>query len=629
MFKSLLVANRGEIAVRVFATARRLGLRTVAVYSEADADALHVREADEAVLIGPAAARESYLVGERIIAAAKETGAEAIHPGYGFLSENAEFAEAVTAAGLVWVGPPPAAIRAMGLKDAAKALMAKAGVPVTPGYLGEDQDETTLANEAARIGFPVLIKAVAGGGGKGMRRVDRADDFAAALVSARRESKAAFGDDRVLLETYVTRPRHIEVQVFADSRGNAVHLFERDCSLQRRHQKVIEEAPAPGMDAATRAAVTSAAVKAAQAVGYAGAGTVEFIADASEGLRPDRIWFMEMNTRLQVEHPVTEMVTGLDLVEWQLRVAAGEPLPLAQDEIRLTGHAVEARLYAEATAGGRFLPSTGRLDHFRLPGAVRVDAGVEEDGEVTPFYDPMIAKLIAYAPTREGALTALCEACDEVEVWPVKTNAGFLARCLEAPDFIAGDVDTGFIDRNLETLAAPPEPSTAALSAAAGGAMLAIDDAIVEAQPSPWRELAGFRLNAEPASAVRLFLGGEPVVAEAAEHAQPRSVLITDDEHVVVFEAGEAFAFALHPPSAEAGEGEGGDGQVRSPMPGKVTAVAVKAGDSVAKGQTLMTLEAMKMEYALAAPFDGKVASLAAEVGAQVSEGAVLAVLEA
>jgi len=629
MFKSLLVANRGEIAVRVFATARRLGLRTVAVYSEADADALHVREADEAMLIGPAAARESYLVGERIIAAAKATGAQAIHPGYGFLSENAAFAEAVSAAGLIWVGPPPAAIRAMGLKDAAKALMAKAGVPVTPGYLGEDQAETTLAKEAARIGFPVLIKAVAGGGGKGMRRVDRAEDFAAALVSARREAKAAFGDDRVLLETYVARPRHIEVQVFADALGNAVHLFERDCSLQRRHQKVIEEAPAPGMDAATRAAVTSAAVKAAQAVGYVGAGTVEFIADASEGLRADRIWFMEMNTRLQVEHPVTEMVTGLDLVEWQLRVAAGEPLPLSQDEIRLTGHAVEARLYAETTARGRFLPSTGRLHHFRLPDAVRVDAGVEEDGEVTPFYDPMIAKLIAYAPTREAAITELCEACDEVEVWPVKTNAGFLSRCLEDPDFIAGDVDTGFIDRNLEALTAPPEPSIAALSAAAGGAMLAIDDAIAPAQPSPWRELAGFRLNAEPTTAVRLFLGDEPVVAEAAEHAQPRSVLITDDEHVVVFEAGEAFAFALHPPCAEAAEGEGGDGQVRSPMPGKVTAVAVKAGDTVAKGQTLLTLEAMKMEYALAAPFDGKVASLSAELGAQVSEGAVLAVLEA
>ncbi|MFC3068316.1 acetyl/propionyl/methylcrotonyl-CoA carboxylase subunit alpha [Phenylobacterium soli] len=628
MFKSLLVANRGEIAVRVFATARRLGLSTVAVYSEADAEALHVREADAAVCIGPAAARESYLVPEKIIAAAKAAGAEAIHPGYGFLSENVEFAEAVTAAGLIWVGPPPAAIRAMGLKDAAKALMDKAGVPVTPGYLGEDQSPETLAREAARIGFPVLIKAVAGGGGKGMRRVDRAEDFADALTSARREAKAAFGDDRVLLETYVTRPRHIEVQVFADSTGETVHLFERDCSLQRRHQKVIEEAPAPGMDEATRAAVTAAAVKAAQAVGYVGAGTVEFIADASEGLKPDRIWFMEMNTRLQVEHPVTEMVTGLDLVEWQLRVAAGEPLPLRQDEIRLTGHAVEARLYAEATAGGKFLPSTGRLEHFRLPVSVRVDPGVEEEGEVTPFYDPMIAKLIAYAPTREGAITELCEACDEVEVFPVKTNAGFLGRCLESPDFIAGDVDTGFIERNLDTLTAEPEPSAAALSAAAGGAMLAVEDAVAEPQPSPWRELAGFRLNAEPANAVRLFLNGRSVMARAAEDLQPRSVLITDDNHIVVFEAGEAFAFSDHPPSADAAEGGDGEAQVRAPMPGKVTAVQVKAGDQVTKGQTLLTLEAMKMEYALAAPFDGKVAELSAAVGAQVVEGAVLAVLE-
>ncbi|MDB5493488.1 MAG: bccA [Phenylobacterium sp.] len=629
MFKSLLVANRGEIAVRVFATARRMGLSTVAVYSDADAEALHVRAADAAVRIGPAAARESYLVGEKIIAAARQAGADAIHPGYGFLSENADFAEAVTAAGLTWVGPPPAAIRAMGLKDAAKALMAKAGVPVTPGYLGEDQDEAALAREAGRIGFPVLIKAVAGGGGKGMRRVDKAADFAAALTSARREAKAAFGDDRVLLETYVTRPRHIEVQVFADNHGAAVHLFERDCSLQRRHQKVIEEAPAPGMDAETRAAVTSAAVKAALAVGYQGAGTVEFIADASEGLRADRIWFMEMNTRLQVEHPVTEMVTGLDLVEWQLRIAAGEPLPLAQDQIRLTGHAVEARLYAENTAGGRFLPSTGRLDHFRLPPSLRVDAGVEEGGEVTPFYDPMIAKLIAYAPTREAALSELAQACDEVEVWPVKTNAGFLMRCLEAPDFIGGEVDTGFIERNLAALTDPAEPTAAALSAAASGAMLAGDDEFIEPEPSPWRELTGFRLNAAPASQVRLFRGGQTVLAEAVDDLQPRSVLVTEADEIVVFEAGEAFAFATHPPSADEAEGGGSDGQVRAPMPGKVTAVAVKAGDQVAKGQTILTLEAMKMEYALTAPFDGEVAELAAKVGDQVVDGALLAVLAA
>jgi propionyl-CoA carboxylase alpha chain/3-methylcrotonyl-CoA carboxylase alpha subunit len=402
MIKRLLIANRGEIARRVIRTAQRMGVQTIAVYSDADRHAPHVRDADHAVHIGASPARESYLDQAKILAAAKSSGADAIHPGYGFLSENAAFAEAVIAAGLIWVGPPPSSIRAMGLKDAAKRLMAQAGVPTTPGYLGDDQAPERLEAEAARIGYPVLIKAVAGGGGKGMRKVEAAADFAAALAGAQREAAASFGDDRVLLETYVTRPRHIEVQVFADSQGNAVHLYERDCSLQRRHQKVIEEAPAPGMDAATRAAVTDAAVKAAQAVGYQGAGTVEFIADASEGLRADRIWFMEMNTRLQVEHPVTEMVTGQDLVEWQLRVAAGEPLPLTQDQITLNGWAIEARLYAE-NPFKKFLPSTGRLEHFKLPDAfdgVRIDSGVEEGGEVTPFYDPMIAKIITHAPTR-------------------------------------------------------------------------------------------------------------------------------------------------------------------------------------------------------------------------------------
>ncbi len=624
---SLLVANRGEIARRVFATARRMGIRTVAVHSQADAGAAHVRDADTAVLIGPAAASESYLVGERIIAAAREAGADAIHPGYGFLSENADFADAVIAAGITWVGPPPAAIRAMGLKDAAKALMIQAGVPVTPGYLGENQDEALLVREAGKIGYPVLIKAVAGGGGKGMRRIDRAEDFLAGLSAAKREARASFGDDRVLLETWVTRPRHIEVQVFGDGHGNVVHLFERDCSLQRRHQKVIEEAPAPGMDAATREAVTGAAVRAAKAVGYQGAGTVEFIADASQGLKPDRVWFMEMNTRLQVEHPVTEMVTGLDLVEWQLRVAAGEPLPLTQDEITLAGHAVEARLYAENPASG-FLPSTGVLEHFQLPDGVRADAGVEEGDRISPYYDPMIAKLIVHAPTREQAIADLAEACDSVEVWPVRTNAGFLARCLEDPGFIAGDMDTGFIERGLPGLANRPEPSAAALAAACAASMLAGDSGLAEEDPSPWRELAGFRLNAPPQTAVRLFLDGQAVLAAPAPGAAPRSVLLDETGQIVVFEHGEAFAFADHPPSADRDE-TAGDGLVRAPMPGRVAGVAVKTGDAVGKGQLLMTLEAMKMEHALTAPFDATVDELPVAAGDQVAEGAVLAKLTA
>ncbi|MFN3524420.1 MAG: acetyl/propionyl/methylcrotonyl-CoA carboxylase subunit alpha [Phenylobacterium sp.] len=623
MLTSLLVANRGEIARRIFRTARRLGIATVAVHSDADADAPHVREADRAVRIGPAAARESYLVGERIIAAAKQTGAQAIHPGYGFLSENADFAEAVQAAGLVWVGPPAAAIRAMGLKDAAKALMAKAGVPVTPGYMGEDQSPERLAGEAEAIGYPVLIKAVAGGGGKGMRRVDRAEDFAAALAGCRREAAAAFGDDRVLLETYVLRPRHIEVQVFGDAHGEVVHLFERDCSLQRRHQKVIEEAPAPGMGEDARAAVCEAAVRAARAVGYVGAGTVEFIADASQGLRADRIWFMEMNTRLQVEHPVTEAVTGLDLVEWQLRVAAGEPLPLKQDAITLSGHAVEARLYAENPANG-FLPSIGPLEHLRLPAGVRVDSGVEEGGEVTPFYDPMIAKLIARGESREDALATLAGACAGVEVWPVKTNAAFLTRCLEHPDFIAGGIDTGFIDSQSADLV-PAGPSDGALAAAAAAALTVRAEATDE-PASPWRALTGFRLNAPPASHVRLFLDGRPVRAPLAAEGAGRDVLATDEGDLIVFDAGEAYAFSLDPPAGHLGE-SGGDGQLRAPMPGKVAAVGAATGDVVAKGQVLVTLEAMKMEHALVAPFDAVVERMAAATGDQVGEGVLLVAL--
>jgi acetyl/propionyl-CoA carboxylase alpha subunit len=621
MIRSLLVANRGEIACRIFRTARRMGIESVAVHSDPDAGAAHVRAADRVIAIGGAAARESYLDGARVIAAAKEAGAEAIHPGYGFLSENADFAEAVTAAGLIWVGPPPAAIRAMGLKDAAKARMIEAGVPVTPGYLGEDQDEARLAKEAARIGFPVMIKAVAGGGGKGMRKVDQARDFPAALAAARREAASSFGDDRVILETYVARPRHIEVQVFGDLHGNLVHLFERDCSLQRRSQKVIEEAPAPGMDEATRAAVTAAAVKAAQAVGYVGAGTVEFIADASAGLRADRIWFMEMNTRLQVEHPVTEAVTGLDLVEWQIRVAAGEPLPLRQDEITLSGCALEARLYAEDPAAG-FLPSVGRLDHFRLPENARVDSGYAAGDEVSAFYDPMLAKLVAHADTREAAAAALAEACDAVEAWPVRTNAGFLSRCLENPDFIAGQVDTAFIADRLADLATRPEPSQAALAAAGAAALLQATSEEVPA--SPWTSLAGFRLNGPLASETRLFLDGAPISAPLWREGAPgRNLLLGEPGEIVVFEAGEAFAFGLEPPTAVHGE-EVGDGEIRAPLPAKVAAVMAAPGQAVTRGDGLLVLEAMKMEHVLSAPFDGKVEAVLATAGDQVTEGAVL-----
>ncbi len=624
MLKRVLIANRGEIARRVIRTARRMGVETVAVYSDADAGAPHVREADAAARLGPAPARESYLDMDKVLAAARESGADSIHPGYGFLSENAAFAERVAAAGLVWIGPPASAIRAMGLKDAAKRRMAEAGVPVTPGYLGEDQSAARLAAEAQRIGFPVLIKAVAGGGGKGMRRVDAAADFAAALEAAKREGASSFGDDRVLLETYVTRPRHIEVQVFADTHGNVVHLFERDCSLQRRHQKVIEEAPAPGMEAEARQAVTAAAVKAARAVGYVGAGTVEFIADASQGLRADRIWFMEMNTRLQVEHPVTEAVTGLDLVEWQLRVAAGEPLPRAQDQITLSGHAVEARLYAETPATG-FLPSTGPLSHFRLPDSVRVDSAVEQGGEVAAFYDPLIAKLIAHAETREAAAARLAAACRAVEVWPVKTNAAFLARCLCEPDFVAGQVDTGFIGARQEALAATPAPSQA-LSRGAGMAVLERHRAAhASAHPSPWGEIVGFRLNAPAWLSTAVELDGDLV--EAPIGPGPRSPAMMMDEVAVLFEAG--YAHEARAPSAHEDQVEAASsGRLAAPMPGRVVLVAVAAGERVAKGQAIVTLEAMKMEHAMSAPFDATVAELPVKVGDQVADGALLARLE-
>jgi 3-methylcrotonyl-CoA carboxylase alpha subunit len=614
MIHSLLIANRGEIARRIIRTARKLGIRTVAVHSDVDATMPFVREADEAVCIGTAAASDSYLRQDRILDAARATGAEAIHPGYGFLSENAEFAEAVIAAGLVWVGAPPTAIRAMGLKDAAKERMIAAGVPVTPGYLGADQSPERLAQEADAIGYPVLIKAVAGGGGKGMRKVDAPADFAEMLESCRREAAAAFGNTQVLIEKYILSPRHIEVQVFGDTQGQVVHLFERDCSLQRRHQKVIEEAPAPGMDAETRAAVCDAAVKAARAVDYVGAGTIEFIADGSEGLRADRIWFMEMNTRLQVEHPVTEAITGQDLVEWQLRVASGEPLPKTQDQLSITGWAMEARLYAENPTTG-FLPSIGPLDRLRFPPGVRVDSGVEEGGEVTPFYDPMIAKLIVHADTRAQAAGKLAAAAGAVQVSPVRTNAAFLARAAAHPDFVAGRVDTGFIERHAERLIPAAEPSDAVLQAAA--------HAIVPARTGdPWTSLPGFRANAAAHVQLEVEVADKPYLVDLTSGP---SATVADG---VLFLEGEAWPFGPRSADHVAGGGAASDGAVLAPMPGRVIAVLVEQGQPVTKGQRLLVLEAMKMEQALVAPIDGIVAELKAVEGAQVPEGTTLVRVE-
>lgn len=636
MIQSLLIANRGEIACRIIRTARDMGIRTVAVYSDADAKALHVRQADEAVHIGPSPARESYLVGEKIIAAAKATRAEAIHPGYGFLSENADFAQAVIDAGLIWVGPNPDSIRAMGLKDAAKERMIAAGVPVTPGYLGEDQSPDRLQADADAIGYPVLIKAVAGGGGKGMRRVDAPGDFLDALGSCKREAASSFGDDRVLIEKYILSPRHIEVQVFGDRHGNVVHLFERDCSLQRRHQKVIEEAPAPGMDAETRESICAAAVRAAQAVDYVGAGTIEFIADASEGLRADRIWFMEMNTRLQVEHPVTEEITGVDLVEWQLRVASGEPLPKRQDELSIDGWAMEARLYAEDPAKG-FLPSVGRLDHLVLPSDVRIETGVREGDEVSPFYDPMIAKIIVKASDRSTAIRQLATACAAVECDPVRTNSWFLARLVSEPDFACGNVTTGFIADNGEGLTTAPEPSATLLQLAADAIVLSAPGVGYRGNPAfeVLTGLRGFRLNASSQAEVRVEVDGDMRTAaltlsqdELLDASWERpTVLIDDDAVVTAFEGGAAFQIRQARTDG-AGGGGASDGAIMSPMPGKVIAVEVAAGDVVVAGQKLLTLEAMKMEHSLTAPFDGVVAEFNASVGGQVSEGALLVRVE-
>ncbi|MEM7566182.1 MAG: acetyl/propionyl/methylcrotonyl-CoA carboxylase subunit alpha [Pseudomonadota bacterium] len=654
MISTLLIANRGEIACRVIRTARRMGVRTIAVFSDADADALHVELADEAVRIGPAPVSDSYLKGDTIIEAARRTGADAIHPGYGFLSENPDFVEAVEAAGLTFVGPSAPAIRAMGLKDAAKTRMEEAGVPVVPGYHGERQEPDFLAAKADEIGYPVLIKARAGGGGKGMRRVDDPKQFAAALEGATREGEASFGDGRVLIESYVAKPRHIEVQVFGDTHGNAVHLFERDCSLQRRHQKVIEEAPAPGMTEEMRAAMGGAAVTAAKAIGYAGAGTVEFIVDASDGLRPDRFYFMEMNTRLQVEHPVTEAITGLDLVEWQLRVASGEPLPLTQDDLAIEGHAFEARLYAEDPARD-FLPSTGPLHHLRLPeGRARIDTGVREGDAVTPYYDPMIAKIITHGADRAEALVRLRAALARTEIVGCTTNADFLARLAAKPDFAAGDVDTGLIAREMEALTVEVAPSPLVRAVAALEALgLADAPGGADDLSDPWAKLTGWRawgpaehlVDFAEAGTLRVRLTGADAFAVEAEDGSValRRVgpgrfesegRITDirsvrlGEVVTVFTDDGTHAFRLRPIGA-AGQGAAGGDHVVAPMPGAVRAVRVGVGDTVSAGDAVLVMEAMKMELTLEAPRDGTVAEVLASVGDQVEDGARLIVLEA
>jgi 3-methylcrotonyl-CoA carboxylase alpha subunit len=648
MFDSVLIANRSEIACRIARTARRLGLRTIAVYSDADRGALHVRQCDEAYPIGSAPAAESYLVIDRIIEAARRAKAGCIHPGYGFLSENADFAQACAKAGVVFVGPPPAAIRAMGLKDRAKTLMEKAGVPVVPGYHGERQEPAFLKQKAYEIGYPVLIKAVAGGGGRGMRRVDKHAEFEAALEGAQREAVGAFGDGRVLIEKYVAAPRHIEFQVFADRHGSAIHLNERDCSLQRRHQKVIEEAPAPGMRAALRAKMGEVAVKAAVAVGYIGAGTVEFIADGAKGLRDGAIWFMEMNTRLQVEHPVTEAITGFDLVEWQFRVAAGEQLPVTQAQVPLTGHAVEARLYAEDPERG-FVPSTGQLVRLQFPTGegLRIDTGVETGSEITSFYDPMIAKVIAHAPTREAALDRLTTALQQTVAAGPRTNVALLTALCGAREFRAGQFDTGFIDRNAGPLGLVPRGTDRAAAARGVAVLLAQDRAKIardldrapDEPVSPWDTEDGFQLAGARRQVFPVVVDGTRIDAELSydasgafvtvdgEAAALDAVAIEATDAVYVLRDGRQSVVRRFGASADFEHGAA-DGLIRAPMHGKVLVVLVGQGDRVEKGQRLAVVEAMKMEHALVAPYAGTVAEVAVTVGSQVAEGARVMVIE-
>ncbi|MFZ2267724.1 MAG: acetyl/propionyl/methylcrotonyl-CoA carboxylase subunit alpha [Azonexus sp.] len=663
MFTKILIANRGEIACRVIKTARRMGIRTVAVYSEADANARHVRLADEAVLLGPAAARESYLVADRIIEACRRTGAQAVHPGYGFLSENADFADALAAAGIAFIGPPASAIRAMGSKSEAKKLMGKAAVPLTPGYHGDDQTPALLHKEADAIGYPVLIKAAAGGGGKGMRLVEKSEDFPDALASCKREAASSFGNEHVLVEKYITKPRHIEIQIFADTQGNCVYLFERDCSVQRRHQKVLEEAPAPGMTPERRRQMGEAAVAAAQAVGYVGAGTVEFIAN-----QDGSFYFMEMNTRLQVEHPVTEMITGQDLVEWQLRVAAGQPLPLAQEQLQIRGHALEARIYAEDASKG-FLPSTGSLIRLSPPAEtlnVRVDSGVEEGDEITPYYDPMIAKLIVWDEHRGAALARMRQALADYRVAGVTTNIDFLSRLVACPAFAAADLDTGLIERQKEFLfpAAQAVPRDALLVATVGELLweqhTAKQAARTSGDPwSPWHARDGWRMNL---SAARLIgfrdgdslvealvryqgehwaitldgktslargrkLDGDQFAVEFDDRRLMASVVAVDGKRSI-FLNGATYTLRRDDPLhlVEAGGAQGGG--LTAPMPGKVVALLSQPGQKVEKGAPLLILEAMKMEHTITAPAAGTLKAFCYAAGEQVADGAALVEFE-
>lgn len=662
MFTKILIANRGEIACRVAATARRMGIKTVAVYSEADANAKHVAVCDEAVLIGPAAAKESYLCADKIIAVALATGAQAIHPGYGFLSENSEFAEACAKNGIAFIGPPASAIEAMGSKSAAKSLMEKANVPLVPGYHGDNQDADFLQNEADRIGYPVLLKASAGGGGKGMRVIEHSKDFKEALASCKREAINSFGDDKVLAEKYLQRPRHIEIQVFADTHGNCVYLFERDCSVQRRHQKVLEEAPAPGMTPERRAAMGEAAVAAAKAVGYVGAGTVEFIAN-----QDGSFYFMEMNTRLQVEHPVTEMITGTDLVEWQLRVAAGEALPLQQEQLQIHGHAIEARVYAENPEKG-FLPSIGTLRHARTPAAVnfelggsaepagfRIDSGVREGDTISPFYDPMIAKMIVWGKDRTEALARMAQALSQYQIVGLSSNIAFLSRLIASDAFANADLDTGLIARNEAQLFPPARPASEDVIALAVVSLLLSEKS---GGSDPWQSSHGWRMNSlmqrslqfaeehhqhsvqltyladgwtlrtdSGAVDVRLASvsgsGGNDLVLKIADRTVSGTV-VRDGEHFHVFSQGVHTDLHYSDALAHAGETEAEGGRLTAPMPGKIVAVLVAKAQEVKKGDALLIMEAMKMEHTISAPHDGVIDDVLYAIGDQVSEGAQL-----